>query len=151
MPPFVANLVVMPPTFLAEFVGRVVVFVGSPVTPDATEWNDHMEALEAHRKGQPDLRALVWGGGLKLTPRQRMQISRTMPKGARIAVVATGAVDRGIVVAIGWFVHGIRAFAPGHETEAIAHLDVLPSEAATVRSVLWRMRAEMDRGMSRTG
>jgi hypothetical protein len=141
----------MPPTFLAEFVGRVVVFVGCPMVPDATEWNDHIEALAAYRKGQPDLRALVWGGGSKLTPTQRMQISEVMPKGARIAVVATGAMDRGIVVAIGWFVHGIRAFSPGHETDAIAHLDVLPSEAAAVRSVLWRLRAAMDAGLSRTG
>jgi hypothetical protein len=141
----------MPPTFLYEFVGRVLVYVGCPVVPDATEWDDHIEALRAYCKAEPDLRGLIWGGGSKLTPTQRMQITETMPKGARIAVVTNSAVDRGMVVAIGWFVRGIRAFAPGHETEAIAHLDLMPSEAAIVRSVWLRLRAEMDRGVSRTG
>jgi hypothetical protein len=134
----------MPIAYLNEFVGRVLVFVGGPVSPAQHEWDDHIRALEAHAAKHPDMRSLVWSGGANLPPAQRKQLTETMPKTARTAVLTKSPLDRGVVTALSWFLGGIKAFAPEDEAGAIAYLELDPEEARAALAVGRRLRRQME-------
>jgi hypothetical protein len=130
--------------FLDEFVGRVLVFVGGPVTPGQAEWDEHIRALEAHAAKHANMRALVWSGGAKLPPAQRKQLTDAMPKTARTAVLTKSPVSRGVVTALSWFLGGIKAFAPEDEAGAVAYLELSPAEAEAAFAVARRLHRRME-------
>jgi hypothetical protein len=130
--------------FLCEFVGRVVVFVGGTRSPTQSEWDGHIEALRTHIAAHPDSRSCVWARGANLSPTQRKQLTDTLPKNARTAVLTSSLVDRGVVTAIAWFVDGVRAFSPESEPAAFAYLGLTRDEIDRVVETSRRLRAKMD-------
>ena len=138
-------------TFARAFVGHVMVYVGGPKRPSQGEWEEHIAALRAHAAAYPNMCSIIWPGAAGLTPRERGQVARTLPKGARTAVMTASALSRGVVTALSWFGLGIRAFALNQESEAVAHLGLSTDAAKRVLAAAKRLRAEMEAQPVRAG
>lgn len=133
----------MTASIVYEFVGRVLVYVGGPNTPDTHDWDEHIRVLRDHVAAHPDSRSFIWAGGARLSAIQRKQLAEVMPKKTRTSVVTSNMIDRGIVTALTWFVDGIKAFSPSQEDEALAHLDLRADEIAPVLEASARLRKQM--------
>lgn len=124
-------------TLLFETVSsRLLIAVYGSRTPSNAEWAEYRRALEGLGE-EVNVLAFSSGGGPSLTQRRQLEDAIDNRPG-RAAIVTIDRIARGIVTAIRWFNHDIKAFEPSQWEQALEFLSI---DATTGRDVMRRLKA----------
>ena len=134
--------------------GNVMVVMHNHSSPSAEEWKHYLAGvLQMVRNCDGDLantRQIVFtdGGGPDVGQRQAavdaIASFRNQDK-AKVAVVSSSTVVRGIVTVFNWFKLNVKSFAPERAMDAFKFLDFTPAQAAWV----WRTVDEHNKSIER--
>ena len=107
-------------------------------------WNEWLASLQQDPDGR--LRLLVESHGGGPNAKQRKQFVDAMRgRDLRIAVLTDSPISRGMVTAVSWLGQPLRSFRVAQLAEAIAWLDLTPSEGEQLRVELAKLRRQMPR------
>jgi hypothetical protein len=117
-------------------------------TIDDAEWDAYTEAITAGVAIGTPPNALVWTDGGAPSPSQRARLEKatamaTSAGRLKVAILTDSTFARGVTNAMSLINRGYRAFSPTQLDDALAYLDVRPGRTDEVRTVLERLRAQL--------
>jgi hypothetical protein len=130
-------------------VGGVAVMVSGRNNPLDMEWERYIDFLEKMETPGPVARTLAITAGGSPTNPQRARLEKRIGehrRGSRLAVVTGSTFARGVLNAWAIVHPGYRAFAPERILEAIAFLDVPPSDVPQIEKLVASLQAELGAG-----
>jgi len=128
--------------------GRVMVFVGSAVPPDAAEWAAYAAMLREHANRYPTMCSMVFTGSGRPSAMQRKQVTDLGLERAKSAVIIESAAGRGVVVLLSWFIPLMKPFSPNELVEACGYLGLSPTEQKSVLETGALLRKELGLAVS---
>lgn len=122
---------------------RTLVSVGGQTPYSDGDWDAYLQI--AQQLAHEEMRVLAYVGGTLPTRAQQAQLTALPnPRRRRIAVVSQSTAMRFIVSMFVMVVPHIQTFSPDKIEDALAFLQLEPTEAAVVLMTLERLRREVE-------